>query len=234
MLFFLKAQGKIMMAGRVGNRKLWDLTEHFLPASVSRKRLSTHEVARRVVELSLRGLGVATARHIRQHFIRGCYSNLDTVLAELEAEDRIFQVKVQEGGKAWHLLDSLEDDGVWRERTTLLSPFDNLISNRRRIEQLWSFHFRFEVYASKSKREYGCYVMPILQGDRLIGRLDPVMNRETEQLTINAVYAEPNAPKTSETGQMIASAIEELGLFLGAKKIRYKSNVPASWKGSLR
>jgi hypothetical protein len=183
---------------------------------------------------------VATARHIQQHFVRRCYGNLGSVLAELEAEERVIQVEVRDGRKSWPgswyihsedvcLLDSLEDEG-WKPRTTLLSPFDNLISDRRRTEQLWGFRFRFEVYVPKSEREYGCYVMPILHGDRLIGRVDPVMNREAKRLTINAVYAEPKAPKTAEAGHMIANAIEDLGVFLGAKEIRYISKVPTFWK----
>jgi len=202
-----------------------------------------HEVARRAVQLSLRGLGTATAGHIQQHFVRRCYGKLDGVLAELETEERIFRVEIREDEKPWpgswyvhsedaHLLDSLEDD-CWRPRVTLLSPFDNLISDRRRTEQLFGFSFRFEVYVSKQKREYGCYVMPILHGDRFIGRVDPVMNRKSGQLTINAVYAESNAPETAETGQAVARAIEELSVFLGAKETCYKSNVPAFWKGSL-
>jgi uncharacterized protein YcaQ len=240
MLFFLKAQGKIMLGGRAGNKRLWDLTEHFLPEWVHRERLSPHDVARRAAQLSLRGLGVAIARHIQQHFIRRCYGDLESALAELEAEEQVFHVEVQDGRKFWsgswyihsedvHLLDSLEDDD-WEPRTTLLSPFDNLISDRRRTEQLWGFRFRFEVYVPKPKREYGCYVMPILHGDRLIGRVDPVMNREAEQLTIKAVYAEPNVPKTAEAGQMIAKAVEDLAVFLGAEEIHYGSKVPAFWK----
>jgi uncharacterized protein YcaQ len=157
------------------------------------------------------------------------------VLAELEAEERVFRVEIREDEERWpgswyvhsedlHLLDSLED-GCWRPRTTLLSPFDNLISDRRRTEQLFGFSFRFEVYMPKQKREYGCYVMPILHGDRFIGRVDPVMNRKSGQLTIKAVYAEKNAPETRETAQAVARAIEELGMFLGAKDICYKSSV---------
>ena len=240
MLFFLKAQGKIMLAGRVGNKRLWDLTDHFLPKWVNREPLSSNEVAQRATQLSLRGLGVATARHIQQHFVHRCYGNLSSVLAELEAEERIIHVEVRDERKSWpgpwyihsedvHLLDSLEDED-WKPRTTLLSPFDNLISDRKRTEQLWGFRFRFEVYMPKSKREYGCYVMPILHGDRLIGRVDPLMNREAKQLTIKAVYAEPKAPKTAEVGHMIADATEDLGLFLGAKEVRYESKVPAFWK----
>lgn len=243
MLLFLKAQGKIMIAGRVGNQRLWDLTEHFLPKWVSQERLLDHEVARRAAQLSLRALGVATAKHIRQHFVRRCYYELDKVLAELESEERIFKVAIREGEKSWPdpwyihsedmpLLDSLEDD-EWKPRTTLLSPFDNLISDRQRTEQLFSFSFRFEVYVPKPQRKYGCYVMPILHGDRFIGRIDPAMNRKTGRLMINAVYAEPHAPSSDRVARDVAKTIKELGAFLGAKEICYSSKTPVTWKKHL-
>lgn len=243
MLFFLKAQGKVMVAGRVGNQRLWDLTEHFLPEWTPREQLSDRELSRRVTQKSLRALGVATASHIKQHFVRGCYSELESVLDELETEGRVVRVEIREGEKPWTgrwyvhaddlpLLESLEN-GDWKPLTTLLSPFDNLISDRKRTEQLFDFHFRFEVYVPKAQRKYGCYVMPILHGDRFIGRIDPVMDRKTRKLMINAVYAEPNAPKTEETVHAVATAIKELGAFLGTERILYGNRIPTEWKSSL-
>jgi uncharacterized protein YcaQ len=243
MLTFLWAQGKIMIAGRTAGEKIWDLTENYLPEWAPRERLSDHEVVYHAAQKSLRALGVALPIHIQQHYIRRCYHDLDDVLAELEANGRIMRVEIREDEKAWRgiwyihaddpqLLDRLMAD-EWKPRTTLLSPFDNLISDRRRTEQLFRFHFRFEVYVPKPRRKYGCYVMPILHDDRLIGRVDPVMDRKHERLMINAVYVEPDAPKSKETGRAVASAIEELGTFLGAKKIIYSQRVPAYWKNLL-
>lgn len=244
MLFLLKAQGKIMVAGRKGNKKLWDLTERFLPKLTPEDELSDHEVARRVTQLSLRALGVARQKHIERHFIRDCYQKLSEVLAELEAEERIIQVEIKEGKRSWKdtwyvhaddvpMLDWLEA-GNWEPRTTLLSPFDNLISDRSRTEQLFNFRFSFEVYVPKPKRKYGCYVMPILHGDRFIGRIDPVMDRKKKRLTINAVHAEPTAPKSQEAAQAVADTIEELGKWLGAEEIRYMPHVPTFWKNALQ
>jgi len=243
MLFFLKAQGKIMTSGRSGNQRSWDLTEHFLPKWVSKEKLSQREVARRVTQSSLRALGVATAGQIRKHFVRGCYYELDRVLAELEAEKRIFRVEIHEGENFWPsswyvhsedapLLNSLEK-GFWEPRTTLLSPFDNLISDRQRDEQVFGFSFRFEVYVPQSKRKYGCYVMPILHGDRFIGRIDPVMNRKTKQLMINAVFAETDTPSSNKAALAVSEAIEQLGIFLRAKEVCYSSRTPAAWKHNL-
>lgn len=243
MLTFLKAQGKVVTAGRIGNQRLWDLTEHFLPKKIIKEKLSDNEVARRASQLSLRALGVGTRQHIEQHYIRCCYHNLAEILAELEAEEQILRVEIREDEESWPgtwyihaedmpLLDSLEA-GEWKPQTTLLSPFDNLISDRKRTEQLFNFQFRFEVYVPKPQRMYVCYVMPILMGDRFIGRIDPVMDRKTKRLMIRAVHSEQNAPKSNETAQAIAYKIEELGTFLGAETICYSTQVPLFWKEAL-
>lgn len=243
MLTILWAQGKIMIAGRDGIQKLWDLTEQYLSEWTPREQLSESDVFHRVAQKSLRALGVAHARHIKQHYIRGYIRNIEEVLTELEAEGHIVRVEIREDGKArrgpWYvhaedepLVDRLAA-GDWEPQTTLLSPFDNLICDRKRLEQVFNFHFRLEVYVPKSKRKYGCYVMPILHGDRLIGRIDPVMDRKQRRLTINAVYLEPDAPKSKETGQALANAIKELGAFLGAEEILYSERVPSGWKSLL-
>ena len=85
-------------------------------------------------------------------------------------------------------------DASFRPRTTLLCPFDRLVYIRERTEELFGFHYRLEMYVPKSKRRYGYYVLPILDGHRLVGRVDPFFDRRTATLRINAVYAEDGAP----------------------------------------
>jgi hypothetical protein len=81
-------------------------------------------------------------------------------------------------------------DGPIPNRVTLLSPFDQLVHDRARTEALWDFYYRLEMYVPKLKREYGYYVLPILRGDRLVGRIEPVYNRKTRELTVNGVWWE--------------------------------------------
>jgi len=244
MLTFLWAQGKIMIAGREGVRKMWDLTERYLPKWVPKERLPDDELLSRVAQKSLRALGVGTPAHIQQHYIRGCCRNIEKVLVDLEAHGLVKRVQICEGNRAWSepwyihvddlpLLDRLAA-GAWEPRTTLLSPFDNLICDRHRTEQLFNFRFRFEVYVPKSQRRYGCYVMPILHGDHFMGRIDPVMDRKRKRLMINAIYAEPDAPKSKETVLAMAKTIEELGAFLGADEIVYGQRKPAAWESFLQ
>ena len=82
----------------------------------------------------------------------------------------------------------------FRPRTTLLCPFDKLIADRDRTEALFGFRYRLEIYVPKAKREYGYYVLPILHGERLPGRIDPLFERKTGVLRVHAVHWEADAP----------------------------------------
>lgn len=241
MIDYLWHSGQIMVAGREGTQRLWGLTEQFLPAWALREALPPEEITYRAVQRALRSLGVATAAHIRGYFLKGRYVGLAQVIEKLEADGVIQRVQVtgSDGEPLWkapayihaqdlELLERIEA-GDFAPRTTLLSPFDNLITDRGRTEQLWSFHYRVEIYVPKDRRQYGYYVLPILHGDRLIGRLDPTYDAGQAVLTIQAVYHEPDAPDDPETVAAIRGAIESLARRLGAKRIDYV-RVPPAWR----
>ncbi len=237
MLDFLWAQGRIMVAERSGVQKRWDLTERCLPDWTPRDLLDEREVVCQAAQKSLRALGAATPQHIKGHYTRGRYPNLPDILNSLEDEGRITRVKVEDMSGTWYihaddlpLLDRIEAD-EWQPRTTLLSPFDNLICDRKRTEQLFDFNYRVEIYVPADKRQYGYYVLPILHGDRLIGRVDPIFERKTKTLHVHHVYAEPGAPASAAPA--IRKSIESLARFVGAKQIEY-GEVAAVWQKRLK
>ena len=123
-------------------------------------------------------------------------------------------------------------DGELPDRVTFLSPFDRLIYDRNRAEALFGFRYRLEMFVPKAKREYGYYVLPILRGSELIGRIEPVFDRRAGRLSVLGVWAQPNA--TPEAGPGIRRALETLGSWLGAAEIRMGRRVPRMWAAALR
>jgi uncharacterized protein YcaQ len=105
-------------------------------------------------------------------------------------------------------------DGKVPARTTFLSPFDRLIHDRARAEALFGFHYRLEMYVPKAKRQYGYYVLPILRGDRLVGRIDPVVDRKAGVLRVNSVHWEPGVKPVS-----LDKPLRDLARWVGAGSI---------------
>ena len=130
-----------------------------------------------------------------------------------EKRRRSLGVRYEKG--EWHAHPDAED-GPIRKRVTFLSPFDRLIHDRDRAEALWDYRYRLEMYVPKAKREYGYYVLPILRGDRLIGRIDPVLDRKTGVLKVNSVHWEPDVKPVS-----LQRPLRELAKFIGADSIEH-------------
>jgi uncharacterized protein YcaQ len=100
------------------------------------------------------------------------------------------------------------------DRITFLSPFDRLIHDRDRTEALWDFFYRLEMYVPAAKREYGYYVLPILHGDRLIGRIEPVFDRSEKVLTVKGLWWQAGQKPID-----LAEPLESLASFLGAERV---------------
>jgi uncharacterized protein len=105
-------------------------------------------------------------------------------------------------------------DGPVPRRVTFLSPFDRLVHDRARAEALWGFHYRLEMYVPKDKRQYGYYVLPVLAGDRIVGRAEPVFDRKQRVLRLNGVWWEDGVRPLS-----LDRPLRELARFLGAERV---------------
>jgi uncharacterized protein len=225
MLEILWNGGQIAISRREGAQRVWDLWEHVLPEA---EELPDPVVAVELLDRQLRARG----------FDRTGWGGA------LEAGELPFRHEAEESLRADGLAVPVEidqlpgewlahadalaelDGDAWQPRTTLLGPFDPLIADRARALQLFDFRFKLEIYVPVAKREYGYYVLPILHGDRLIGRIDPVMDRKHGVFTVNALYAEPDAP--TDAWPAVSAAIHELSDWLGATEVRLPA-VPAVW-----
>ena len=104
------------------------------------------------------------------------------------------------------------DDSPVPVRTTFLSPFDRLVHDRARAEALWDFYYRLEMYVPAVKREYGYYVIPILRGDKIVGRIEPVHDKKAGVLRVKDVWWQQGVKPVS-----LRKPVQELARFLGAK-----------------
>jgi uncharacterized protein YcaQ len=127
----------------------------------------------------------------------------------LAAERKRRALGVWKERDGWHVHPDIPADPV-PNRVTFLSPFDGLIKNRDRAEFLWNFRYRLEMYVPKGKREYGYYVLPILRGDRIVGRIEPVFDRKAGELRVNGVWWEDGAKPIS-----LQPALKRLARWLG-------------------
>lgn len=231
-------RGEVTVVGRQGKQRQWGLMDDFLPEWTPRHVWTDEEVTMYAIQRSLQALGVATVKQMKIHYTRNRYPKLTAVLKKLLAEGTLLPVILENNGETikgeWFihkedlaLLKRIQT-GNWKPKTTLLSPFDNLICDRDRTELLWQFYYRIEIYVPKAKREYGYYVLPILHGDQLIGRVDAKMNRKRSTFELHNIYAEPDAPDGIEVETAVFRAINNLAVFLGATQLEW-GNVAAKW-----
>jgi uncharacterized protein len=229
MLDMMWVRGQVGIAARNGGRRLWDLMERCLPAGAPDAVPDEREVTRTSALLALKALGVARAPHIRAHFTRGRYPDLPDVLAALRDEGRIVPAAVEGLGDDWWMrAEDAEVDGDWRGRTALLSPFDNLLCDRARTEQLFGGAHRLEIYTPKAKRRWGYFVLPILHDDRLIGRADLAIDRKANRLVAHAIHREPDAPRGKAVARAIRRELERLAKWQGAGELELRE-VPGAW-----
>jgi uncharacterized protein YcaQ len=243
MLSFLWRQGRVLVAARTAGQRLWGLPDACLPPDVVREPVPPDERVALVTEHTLRALGIARPLDIKQYFLRGQYVGLPAALRALQDAGRVVPVKLEGAAprsETWYVhADALPDleavrAGDWAGRTALLSPFDNLINDRRLNERLWEFSFKNEMYVPKAQREYGYYVLPILHDDRMVGRVAPRFDRPRATLVVEGLWLEPDVAPTAALRKAVMAELADLAGFVGAGAVEYGDVVPERWRAALR
>ena len=215
--------GEVVCTQRRGFQRVYDLAERALPRRLLAAEPSDEECLVALVAAAGRALGVATRADLAdQHRIRG--EQVDAVVGD----SGLVPVRV-DGWRddAWAHPDALAALGArGRHRTTLLSPFDSLVWDRRRTERLFGFAHRLEAYVPAHRRVHGYFAMPLLTGGRLAGRVDP--GRDGRTLVAKQLSVEVGA-----AGAM-AQALREAAAWVGCDAVALGRVEPASVVPALR
>jgi uncharacterized protein YcaQ len=218
-LGLLWLSGRIVPAGRDSRGRLWAEADAWFGEALGEVP-EQRDAVRAAAVRALRALGVATKPQIRNSFLRSRSPGLDEVWEELETRGAIVPVDLGIRGD-WYvhaedmgLLERIEA-GAFEPRTTLLSPFDNLVCDRGRTAALWGFDFRLEIYVPRAKR-WGYFVMPLLHGDRLVARFDLAVDRIAGRLEVRGERWEPEWGGRRRPRGAVRRALAELATFVGA------------------
>ncbi|GLY89070.1 hypothetical protein Airi02_069990 [Actinoallomurus iriomotensis] len=214
---YLLATGEVVCTRRVGWRRVYDLAERAIPAELREQDLSDEECVTTLVARAGRALGVATRADLADYVrVRG-----DQVDAVIEATGLV-PVEVRGWSTAWAHPEGLDETPRGRHRTTLLSPFDSLVWDRKRTQRMFAFDHRLEAYVPKAKRVHGYFTMPVLAGGHLIGRVDPA--REGTTLIARKASLEPAAANTPAKAERavahLAEALREAAEWVGCDAVR--------------
>jgi uncharacterized protein len=191
-------RGEIAIAGRVGRERLWDLPERVYPADVV---VPSGDDAHRIRnDRRLVSLGIA-----RQKSTAMPIEPVDVGDAGEPA--------VVEGTKGEWRVDPAALGTGFEGRTALLSPFDRLVYDRLRAQELFDFEYTLEMYKPAAKRRWGYFALPVLHDDRLVGKVDAIADRKASVLRVHAIHEDVKFTRTM--AKAVQAELEDLASWLG-------------------
>ncbi len=232
----LYMRGDLMISDREGFQKTYDLTERVLPSDVDTTVPGTEELAAYLLEQQLRSSAFVSLKGIT-YLRRGTELRNATkalVNAKLDAGE-LEQVRLDNG--AVYLCEAGTLDKPLpraKDRLLILSPFDNSVIQRERLEALFNFNYQLECYLPEAKRQFGYFSLPLLYRDRFIGRMDCKAHRKTAVLEIKNLHVEAHPFDDDELATALSAALHKFAEFQACESITLKAVSPARLSGALK
>jgi uncharacterized protein YcaQ len=222
MLELLWNHGELVVGGRQGFQRLYDLPQRVLPAKVLAAPVPPEQERLRELALrSVRARGALTEAGIVEHWrLRGGVATIRVAVARLVGDGLLRRLRVGDGGA-----DVLVDAGADLEPTAprtavLLSPFDNLLWDRPFARRILGFDHLIEVYKPQPQRRYGYYVLPFLRGERIAGRVDLKSERSEGVLVVKAFHREDGVRASAALDDALDRALDRLARSIGLEEVR--------------
>jgi uncharacterized protein YcaQ len=218
----LFAKGLITTADRPNFVRLYDVPERV----VAREHLETpgvtpEEAQSKLLLMAARSMGVATADDLGDYY-RIRMPHARPLVHQLAERGELIEVEVEGWDKAAYLHPEAKLPRSVNG-TALLSPFDSLMWYRKRVERLWDFHYRIEIYVPGPNRIFGYYVLAFLMDGELVGRVDLKTDRQTSRLRVKGAFAEPGVDRLA-VGRALRLELETVAYWLGMDDVEIVDN----------
>ena len=217
-LYHLHRSGRLMISDRYRAAPKYDLVERVTPEGyLNEPEMSPQEALRHMALMATDAMGIATLADIADYY-RVLRRDLTPIIRDLLAAGQLEVINV-EGIKApMYAQPGWESNLVDISASALLSPFDSLVWCRQRIEALFMFHYRIEIYVPASKRKFGYYVLPFLQDESLVARVDLKCDRKARVLRVPGAFIEPDAIADS-VSHGLAIELHLMAEWLGMERV---------------
>ncbi len=222
MLELLWNHGELVVAGRQGFQRLYDLPERVLPRAVLEAPIpDERERLRTLVLRAVTARGALTEAGVVEHWrLKGGTARIRPLVDDLVAGGLVERVAVADGGPAVLLPARTDLEPTPPTAAVLLSPFDNLLWDRPFARRVLAFDHLIEVYKPQPERRFGYYVLPFLRGERIVARLDLKSERAAGELVVRAIHLEAGVRRSRALDDALDSALERLRRVVGLERVR--------------
>lgn len=232
-LEYLWRSGALTVIGREGFQKRYDLTERVIDSALCPGNTPCNAEATIdwLCNAALDRLGFATSGEIAAFWDTVSTTEARIWCAEAEQRGDIIQIEVENADGTWRkhfarpdVAEQAANTPKPPSRLRVLSPFDPALRDRKRAERLFGFHYRIEVFVPAPKRTYGYYVFPLLEGDKLIGRIDMKAYRDRDELLVRAVWPERRIKWSDARTRRLQSELERLRRLAEVEHVRFETD----------
>jgi uncharacterized protein len=228
--------GTLMVAKRKGFQKVYDLTERVLPDNINTSMPTEKEYAEYLIKKAVEANGIVEEKEI-SYLRNGLKESISKALKRLIKEGEYKEVFVEGLGTNRFVISNKKSETLGKtsakKNIHLLSPFDNLVIQRKRLQRFFDFDYQIECYVPESKRKFGYFCLPVLYGDKFIGRFDPKADREEKIFYIKSMHFEKGFKPDEDFNKTFSDKVKEFAVFNGCEKIVI-DKADTKWKREMK
>ncbi|OFY85240.1 MAG: hypothetical protein A3F72_04360 [Bacteroidetes bacterium RIFCSPLOWO2_12_FULL_35_15] len=229
-------EGKLMVAKRKGFQKVYDLTERVLPNTVDISFPTQKEIAEHLIMKNIRAYGLVQEKEIT-YLQPGLKDSVSKCLRQLLKEGELLEVKIEDlqnelfytSKKQLKTLNKIE----YPDSLHLLSPFDNSVIQRKRLQTIFGFDYQIECYVPEAKRKFGYFTLPVLYNDKFVARLDPKADRASKTFYVKSIHFEKGFKLDGKFNRLFAEKLKQFAEFNGCNTIVI-DKAEKNWKKEIK